>query len=162
MGSRTTTRELTRPRRSDGLGTGTLQLDMDCGTGEDGSTSCTLGSGLNFTTAGSPAHQDPGTDCAATSESYQSWQLEGWARQYELPPGSPSDPPRSDTGPSFTLRSMANVDVFNCSSSGNEDNVFVGACTASGEAGSASTAEFSFDRGLNILTVTQHFECDDA
>lgn len=152
--------QLTLPSRSNGLGTGTLQLAMDCATGEDGSMGCTLNSGLNFTTQGAPAHQDPGTSCA---ESYQSWQLEGWSRKYELAPGSPSDPPRSDTGPSFTLRNMANTDIFDCSSSGNEENTFVGTCAAAGEEGaSASMAEFTFDRSLNMLTVTQHWECDDA
>ncbi|KAK7755744.1 hypothetical protein SLS62_002357 [Diatrype stigma] len=158
---------------SAGLATGTLQLAMDCATSdEDGSTSCTLTSDTaarNFTTQGSPAPQEPGAGCADASETYQSWELEGWARQYELPPGSaPSDPPKSDTGPSFTLRSMASADVFDCAAASEgaggeeEDDTFAGVCTAAGEGETASTAEFSFDRELNLLTVTQHWECEDS
>lgn len=151
------------------MATGTLQLAMDCATSdEDGSTSCTLTSDTatrNFTTQGSPASQEPGAGCADASQTYQSWELEGWVRRYELPPGSaPSDPPKSDTGPSFTLRSMASADVFDCASSGadGEGNTFAGVCTAAAGGEPTSTAEFSFDRELSLLTITQHWECEDS
>lgn len=154
--------------RTDGLATGIKLLDMDCATTEEGGESCTPTSGStpDFATEGGPSPQEPGSDCTGNAESYQSWQLEGWARKYELPPGSSSsDPPTSDTGPTFVIRNMRNradVDIFACSSSGDaEDDKFTGNCTAADER-AASTAKFTFDRQLNLLTITQHWECGDA
>ena len=141
---------------------------MDCATAEEGNEICALvpSDSMGFTTKGGPTPQEPGSGCPDTSESYQSWQLEQWERQYELPPGSSSsDPSKADTGPKFVLKNMRNragADSFACASSGDvEDEKFTGTCTAADEA-SASTADFVFDRKLNMLTVTQHWECDDV
>ena len=150
------------------MATGTLSLNMDCAPGEDGNEICALvpSDSMGFTTKGGPTPQEPGTDCPSSPESYQSWHLEQWEREYELPPGSSSsDPPKSDTGPAFVLRNMRNraeVDSFACTSSGEvEGETFTGTCVATDE-GSASTAEFVFNRQLNMLTVTQHWECNDT
>lgn len=154
--------------RSDGLATGILSLDMGCATTEEGNEICALvpGDSMGFTTEGGPTLQEPGTGCPSSPESYQSWHLERWEREYELPPGSSSsDPPQSDTGPAFVLRNMINraeTDSFICTSSGKvDDNNFTGTCVPTVE-GAASTAEFLFDRQLNMLTVTQHWNCDDT
>ncbi|KAI1086026.1 hypothetical protein F5B19DRAFT_201393 [Rostrohypoxylon terebratum] len=147
---------------SDALATGSIHLDMDCTPSAEGGESCMLtGSGLAVTTKGGLAHAE--TDaCAESSQSYQSWQLENWQRRYELIPGSSSITPDSDTGPSFTLRNMANKDVFNCSTSGNENGTFDGTCQSASEGNSSTTAEFIFDSRLDILTITQNWDCSDS
>ncbi|KAI2465374.1 hypothetical protein F4781DRAFT_438848 [Annulohypoxylon bovei var. microspora] len=147
---------------SDALATGSVQLDMDCTSSTDDSEICMLkGSGLAVTTKGGLAHVE--TDaCADDSQSYQSWQLENWQRQYELIPGSSSATPDSDTGPSFTLKNMANKDVFDCSTSGSKNSTFDGTCQAAPEGNSTTTAEFHFDSQLDILTITQHWNCSDS
>ncbi|KAI1077114.1 hypothetical protein F5B20DRAFT_553234 [Whalleya microplaca] len=149
----------------DALATGSIQLDMDCTTDDEGSSSCTLvsasdGSSLSVSTTGGPARVDAGSTCTDNSERYQSWQLEQWSRQYELLPGSSS--PSSDTGPSFTLRNMANTDVFDCSTSGSQDSTFDGTCTPVAEGNSTTTATFTFDPQLDILIVTQSWDCGDS
>ncbi|KAL7624105.1 hypothetical protein AAE478_005662 [Parahypoxylon ruwenzoriense] len=147
---------------TDALATGSVALDMDCTTPEGDSTSCTLNSnGLDIVTKGGPAHLEAGTSCADNSEKYQSWQLEEWRRQYELAPGSTAQP-SSDTGPSFTLRNMANTDVFDCSPSENKNNTFDGTCKSAAEGNSTSTATFHFDRTIDILTITQSWNCSDS
>lgn len=53
-------------------------------------------------------------------------------------------------------------DSFTCTTSGGvEDESFNGTCVAADQA-SASTAEFVFDRKLDMLTVTQHWQCGEA
>ncbi|KAI1097559.1 hypothetical protein F4804DRAFT_167063 [Jackrogersella minutella] len=147
---------------SDALATGSVQLDMDCTTNADGSNSCMLnGEGLAVTTTGAPAHSEADS-CADNSQSYQSWQLENWQRQYEMVPGAPSATPESDTGPSFTLRNMANTDVFNCSTSGNQNSTFDGTCRSAAEHNPTTTASFRFDTQRDILTITQHWNCSDS
>lgn len=152
--------------RSDGLATGILTLNMSCATTTEGSEACALApsDSKGFTTKGSPTPQEPGSSCPDSTEIYQSWQLEQWQRQYELSPGSSSsDPPKADTGPKFVLRNMQNTraDTFNCTNSGEvSDEKFTGTCVAVGQA-SPSTVEFIFDRKLDMLTVTQHWQCDD-
>ncbi|KAI1408008.1 hypothetical protein F5Y13DRAFT_205208 [Hypoxylon sp. FL1857] len=147
---------------SDGLATGSIHLDMDCSTSTEGSTSCMLkGNGLDATTTGSPARL--GADsCTDNSQRYQSWQLENWKRQYEMVPGSSSSVPQSDTGPSFVLRNMANTDLFNCTTAGIQNNAFDGACKLATEGNTTTTAAFHFDPQLDILTVTQHWNCSDS
>lgn len=153
--------------RTDGLATGILALDMNCATTEDGSETCALvpSDSMGFITKGGPTPQEPGSGCSDNVGSYQSWQLEQWQRQYELPPGSSlSDPPKADTGPRFVLRNMRNrgADSFNCTTSGEvEDERFTGNCVAADQA-SASTVDFVFDRKLDMLTVTQHWQCGDV
>lgn len=153
--------------RADGLATGIVPLNMNCATTEDGSETCALvpSNSMGFTTKGGQTPQEPDSGCPDSAGIYQSWQLEQWQRQYELPPGSSlSDPPKADTGPHFVLRNMRNIaaDSFNCTTSGGvEDERFTGTCAAADQA-SASTAEFVFDRKLNMLTVTQHWQCDDV
>lgn len=153
--------------RVDGLATGILSLNMSCATTEDGNEMCALvpSDSMGFTTKGGQTPQEPGSGCPGSVSSYQSWQLEQWQRQYELPPGSSSsDPPKTDTGPRFVLRNMRNrgADSFTCTTSGQvEDDSFTGTCAAADQA-SASTAEFVFDRKLDMLTVTQHWQCNEV
>lgn len=142
-------------------------MNMNCTTTEEGSEMCALipSDSMGFSTKGGQTPQDPGSGCPDSAGSYQSWQLEKWQRQYELPPGSSSsDPPKSDTGPNFVLRNMRNrgSDSFTCTTSGAvEDERFTGTCSAADQA-SASTAEFVFDRNLDMLTVTQHWQCGEV
>lgn len=144
-----------------------MSLDMSCATTEEGSQACTLVPkvSMEFTTRGGPTPQEPDTRCPSSVDAYQSWQLEAWKRQYELPPGSSlSDPPKGDTGPSFVLRNMRNraTDSLNCTNTGIvEDEKFTGTCATTDEA-STSTADFVFDRKLNMLTVSQRWQCDGA
>lgn len=153
--------------RADGLATGILTLNMNCATTEEGSETCALvpSDSMGFTTKGGQTPQEPDSGCPESPGSYQSWQLEQWQRQYELPPGSSlSDPPKADTGPRFVLRNMRNraTDSFNCTNSGEvEDESFTGTCVAADQA-SASTADFVFDRKLDMLTVTQHWKCGEG
>jgi hypothetical protein len=153
--------------RADGLATGIMPLNMDCVTTEDGSQTCTLvpSNSMGFTTKGGPTPQEPSSSCPNSADTRQSWQVEEWKRQYVLPPGSPSsDPPKDDTGPDFVLRNMRNkaADSFNCTNTGTvEDEIFAGTCVAADQS-SVSAAGFVFDRKLNMLTVTQHWQCDGA
>ncbi|KAG6357336.1 hypothetical protein INS49_015214, partial [Diaporthe citri] len=152
---------------ADGLATGILALDMNCATTEEGSEVCALvaSDSMGFTTKGGPTPQEPDNGCPDSVDSYQSWQLEQWQRQYELAPGSSlSDPPKADTGPRFVLRNMRNrgADAFNCTTSGGVgDERFTGTCVAA-DGASASTAEFIFDRKLDMLTVTQRWQCGEV
>ncbi|POS74152.1 hypothetical protein DHEL01_v207450 [Diaporthe helianthi] len=152
---------------ADGLATGMVPLDINCVTTEDGSQACTLASkaSIEFTTKGGRTPQEPDTGCPSSVDAYQSWQLEAWKRQYELPPGSSlSDPPKGDTGPSFVLRNMRNrgTDLFNCTSTGEVENEkFTGSCTAA-DGASTNTADFMFDRELNMLTIRQQWHCDGS
>lgn len=120
---------------------------------------------MGFTTKGGQTPQEPGSGCPDSESTYQSWQLQQWQRQYELPPGSSlSEPPKNDTGPRFVLRNVRNrgADFFTCTTSGEvEDESFAGTCAAADQP-SASTAEFVFDRKLDMLTVTQHWQCNEA
>ncbi|KAI1486188.1 hypothetical protein F5X96DRAFT_261195 [Biscogniauxia mediterranea] len=158
------------------LAMGSIHLDMNCTPVADGPTSCTLQTGG---TAASPslnttASQPPlegGSGCTDNSDRYQSWQLENWLRQYESIPGSSAGSGTSgtsDTGPTFTLRSMANSDVFKCSPSGvGSGDTFDGTCTSAAEGDATDTttttaATFLFDSQLDILKVTQSWNCSDS
>lgn len=138
--------------RSDALAVGSVKLDaLDCTAAEEGSAVCMLPAGTQptLTTKGGPAHLESGASCPARSETYQSWQLEQWVREYGLPPGSTT--PGSDTGPSFTLKNMANSDVFNCAPLAHENGTFAGNCewAGAGNATDATTATFTFDPQLD-------------
>ncbi|KAI5918440.1 hypothetical protein F4810DRAFT_715433 [Camillea tinctor] len=153
---------------STALATGSIELDINCTTVTDGPISCALQTGsatpsLSLNTQASPPPLEAGSSCTENSDRYQSWQLENWLRQYEMIPGSVTRP-SSDTGPSFLLRSMANSDVFECSASGDgSDNTFDGTCVAAGDATNTTTsATFRFDSLLNMLEVTQSWNCSDS
>ncbi|OTB03258.1 hypothetical protein M426DRAFT_12842 [Hypoxylon sp. CI-4A] len=148
---------------SSALAIGSAPLELDCSAATDGSSSsCALtAAALSITTKGAPARL-AADSCADNLDRYQSWQLEGWHRQYERAPGS-TDPPTSDSGPSFTLRNMANTDVFDCVSQGsrNRNTTFDGTCS-SAEENPTTAAEFRFDSTLDVLSVTQNWSCDDS
>ncbi|KAI5863553.1 hypothetical protein GGS23DRAFT_539438 [Durotheca rogersii] len=147
---------------SSALATGSLVLGMGCTTTEESGTSCALNeTSPAITTKGSRAHLGAGSSCADNSKTYQSWQLEEWHRQYILAPGSTASP-SSDTGPSFTLRNMANADVFDCSPSTNQNDTFEGTCKSRAEGSSTTAAAFRFERSLGILTITQSWDCGDS
>lgn len=93
-------------------------------------------------------------------------ELDAWYRQYQMAtasetPGSTTTPP-SDSGPSFTMTSVANNAAFNCTPSGKQSDVFKGDCTstASGSSANGLQASFEFGPALNILTVREDFNCD--
>ncbi|OIW34164.1 hypothetical protein CONLIGDRAFT_659839 [Coniochaeta ligniaria NRRL 30616] len=159
---------------SDGLATGFLTLDLDCrnNTITEGTSYCTpkttsTGSrpSLSFNTTLAPAPLVSTAKCTDNKNRYQSWRLEKWLRQCQAPPASEipgtTSTPSSDTGPSFTLTSMANNEVLNCTTSGKQSNVFKGDCmpAAAGGSSSATQVGFEFDPALNILTVHEYFDC---
>ncbi|KAK0702191.1 hypothetical protein B0H67DRAFT_455401, partial [Lasiosphaeris hirsuta] len=154
---------------SDGLATGLITLDFNCSAvAEDGTSYCVPKSTatgarpvLSISTKIAPAPLDATSTCVDNSKSYQSWQLEKWLRQYEMPPGAATL--KSDTGPSFKLKSMANNDVFSCVTSGTQNNsIFEGVCKLNSGQVSTTTAKFRFDPKLNLLTITQHWECGNS
>ena len=99
--------------------------------------------------------------CADSSSTEHSWKVEKWLRKYELAPGSSSTgspvPLKSDTGPSFSLRSLANGLVYDCASAGQKEGVFEGSCKPS--TASEASASFTFDPRLNILKVSEQWTC---
>ncbi|KAB5518074.1 hypothetical protein GE09DRAFT_978613 [Coniochaeta sp. 2T2.1] len=156
---------------SDGLATGLLTLDLDCrnNTITEGTSYCTPKTtttgarpSLSFTTTLAPAPLASNTACTDNKKRYQSWRLEKWLRQYQMPPASETpgstSKPAADTGPSFTLTSMANGEVFDCATSGKQGTAFKGECK-SASSGSAGQASFEFDPELNILTVREAYNC---
>ncbi|KAJ2992200.1 hypothetical protein NUW58_g2244 [Xylaria curta] len=149
---------------SDSMATGSFNLDLDCKTADDESAHCTLKSkatspSLQIKTIPAAPRLAANATCGDNEKVYQSWQLENWRRQYRLTPGNPVTPPPMDSGPAFTLRNMANGDVFECApEKKTEENVFGGACIHTSV--SASTkASFRFDPALDLLVVTQSWEC---
>lgn len=146
-----------------------IKLDMNCttaeGTGYCVPTSTSTGGRptLRIDTTATPAPLDSSSACTDNSKRYQSWQIEKWLRTFEmdpasLPPGSGTPPP-SDTGPSFTLKSMANSDVFSCTTSGRQSSTFEGSCKSNS---TTTTAKFLFDPKLDYLTITQNWNCGDS
>ncbi|KAI0864800.1 hypothetical protein F4860DRAFT_380741 [Xylaria cubensis] len=151
----------------DSMATGSFNLDLDCKNDDDGSTHCTLKSAT--TTPALQAKTVPGAPrlaanatCEDNAKVYQSWQLENWHRQYKLTPGDPSSPPQMDSGPSFSLHNLANGGVFECvPGNKTEENVFDGTCTQTAGANVAANTEatFRFDPVLDMLFVTQNWNC---
>lgn len=80
------------------------------------------------------------------------------------PGSSPTNPKLvSDSGPSFTLRSMANGKAWSCTPSGQQNGTFAGSCQAADDAAAATPAtEFTFDTKLNLLEISQHWECSGS
>lgn len=157
--------------RSDSMATGSFNLDLDCTTADDESTHCTTKSiattpALQVTTAPGAPRLATNASCEDNTKVYQSWQLENWRRQYKLTPGAPvTTPPPGDSGPSFTLRNLANGGVFECAPGHKTaENVFDGVCApaaaGAGPAAEANTkASFRFDPVLDMLVVTQNWAC---
>lgn len=150
-----------------GLATGSIVLDVNCTTADD-STWCipeTTEPGtrptLNIATKLVPAPVNATSVCTDNEEQYQSWKIENWLRTIEMEPGSsPTDAELlSDSGPSFSLTNMANGDVFSCTPGEKQNGTFVGACEPAEAAG--TTADFLFDPKLNMLEISQRWECDD-
>lgn len=147
------------------MATGSFNLDLSCETADDQSTHCALkaattGPGLQFKTVASTPRLGANATCGENAKVYQSWQLQNWQREYMLTPGQPATPPSMDSGPSFTLRNMANDGVFDCTP-GNKtaDNVFDGTCTPADGTAANTKASFRFDPNLDMLVVTQNWEC---
>ncbi|GAW27392.1 putative UPF0061 protein [Rosellinia necatrix] len=149
---------------SSALATGSFKLDLACENDDDESVHCTLktkttGPSLQVQTVPGVPSLPAGAPCEDNARVYQSWQLENWRRQYQLTPGDPVTPPPMDSGPSFKLRNLASGDAFECvPGNKTEDNVFDGLCTQAAAAAS-TRASFRFDPMLDILVVTQHWEC---
>lgn len=101
--------------------------------------------------------------CTDDKKPYQSWRLDNWLRQYQMAPASETpgstSAPANDTGPSFALTSLTNNEVFNCTTSGRQNNVFGGACTSTVSGSSGDQASFEFDPDLNILTIRENSTC---
>ncbi|KAI0418794.1 heterokaryon incompatibility protein-domain-containing protein [Xylaria grammica] len=152
---------------SDSMATGSFNLDLDCKTADDETTHCTLKSkttspGLQVKTVPGSPRLAANATCDDNTKVYQSWQLENWHRQYKLTPGDPATPPPEDSGPSFTLRNLANGNIFECvPGNKTEDSVFEGACTqAAGQSTPTNAkASFRFDPVLDMLVVTESWDC---
>ncbi|XXH00581.1 hypothetical protein Hte_006929 [Hypoxylon texense] len=168
---------------TDALAIGSTQLDLSCASASASAAgtaaeACVLNPAApapkaTITTRGGPAHgSSPGGACAddASPSPYQSWQLEQWTRRYTLAPGTKT--PSADTGPAFTLRNMANSDVFACApapaagpdADSGSGSAFRGSCAWAGEGNStaATTAVFTFDPETDLLTITQTWICSDS
>ncbi|KAI1762691.1 hypothetical protein GGR53DRAFT_532229 [Hypoxylon sp. FL1150] len=147
---------------SSALAIGSAPLDLACAATTDGPESCTLNAAAkpSITTQGRPAHASTGTGCADDAGLYQSWQLESWVRKYKMAAGTQT--PSEDSGPAFTLRNMANSDVFACAPGA--DSAYRGDCAWAGEGESApaTTATFEFDSERDLLTITQTWICNDS
>ncbi len=147
------------------MATGSFSLDLDCENADDESTHCALkttGPSLQVQTVPSAPRLAANATCEDNAKVYQSWQLQDWQRQYRLTPGDPATPPSMDSGPSFTLRNMANGGVFECTPGNKtEDNIFDGVCSQDGSVSTAAItkASFQFDPVLDMLLVTQRWEC---
>ncbi|KAI1300608.1 hypothetical protein F5Y03DRAFT_397085 [Xylaria venustula] len=152
---------------SDSMATGSFNLDLDCENATDESTSCTLKSsttspGLQVKTVPSAPRLALNSTCDENAKAYQSWQLDNWQRQYMLTPGDPITPPPMDSGPSFTLHNIANGDIFDCTpGSETKNNTFDGTCTQAAHSSMPTNtkASFHFDPVLDMLRITQNWEC---
>ncbi|VBB76485.1 Putative protein of unknown function [Podospora comata] len=154
---------------TDGLATGTLPLsELDCDYTEEGSAYCipkATSSGarpdLRISTVLAPTAPDANTaSCSEISEQYQSWTLENWHRQFVLTPGSFEPKAGTDTGPSFTLKSLGvNGVTFTCAPTSAPVGPFQGECKSDV---TKAAATFTFDPKLNILTVKQKWDCGDS
>ncbi|KAI1424332.1 hypothetical protein F5Y12DRAFT_715478 [Xylaria sp. FL1777] len=150
---------------SDSMATGSFNLDLACENADDESTHCALKSkttspGLQVNTVPGAPRLGTNATCEENSKVYQSWQLQNWQRQYMLTPGDPTTPPPMDSGPSFTLRNMANGGVFDCTPGNKtEDNIFDGACTQAAGTATNTKASFKFDPVLDMVYITQGWEC---
>ncbi|KAK1761696.1 hypothetical protein QBC33DRAFT_462861 [Phialemonium atrogriseum] len=152
---------------TDALATGFTTLDMNCTEAVEGTSHCVSVSNdarLAIVTEQEPARLDVSSACADNSNRYQSWELEEWHRRYEMAPESTVPPPEEDTDLSFTLRNMANTDVFNCTISGKQlqNATLDGVCeSTAGEANPTTAANFRFDPERDMLTITQQWNCSD-
>ncbi|KAK4236572.1 hypothetical protein C8A03DRAFT_35511 [Achaetomium macrosporum] len=153
---------------SEGLATGSIKLDFNCTSAEDSSFCVLKGTTagarptLSITTKLASTASNTTSTCAEASKQYQSWKLENWLRKIEMEPGSSPTNPKvvSDTGPSFSLRNLADGSQLSCTPSGQNNGIFVGACQ--GSSGTGTSADFSFDTKLNMLDISQHWKCDDS
>ncbi len=164
---------------TEGLAVGSTTLDMNCTVGTDGANHCVPKAAAGrtgvstVTTKQSPAPLDAGSACADNSNRYQSWQIQNWERRYQMVPASAQpgtpEPPPDDSGPSFTLRSMANSDVFLCEAADKQDDAFDGTCTPDDGTGggakvpaSSQKTTYRFDPKLDMITITQHWNCSNS
>ncbi|KAI0547728.1 hypothetical protein F4679DRAFT_355517 [Xylaria curta] len=147
---------------SGSMATGSFFLDLDCKDDEDGSH-CTLKSATPPLQAKTvPSVSAANASCEDNAKVYQSWQLENWHREYKLTPGDPASLPLMDSGPSFTLHNLANGAMFECHPGNKtEENVFNGTCTQAAGANAAANTEatFRFDPVLDMLFITQNWNC---
>lgn len=149
------------------MATGSFNLDLECKNADDESAHCTLKSkatspALQVNTVPGSPRLAANASCEENAKVYQSWQLENWRRQYKLTPGDPVTPPSVDSGPSFTLRNLANGGVFECTPGKKTDGgSFDGTCTQAAvtRAAANTNASFRFDPVLDMLVVTQRWEC---
>ncbi|KAI1342159.1 hypothetical protein F5Y15DRAFT_430592 [Xylariaceae sp. FL0016] len=146
---------------------GSMHIDMDCPQTNDTNTHCTLKSGdtaaaLRIDTKSNPVQPASNGTCADNEKTYQSWELQQWHREYDIAPGSTTITPSTDTGPSFTLKNLANNDAFNCSSTADPSGTFSGACASAAEDGAKSTAKFMFDPATDVLTISQQWTCGNS
>ena len=162
---------LTRHNRTEALATGVINLSINCTTAADGTKICSQNNTPSkptiTTNIATTSLLGANSTCTDNQKRYQSWELEKWFRKYEMDPGSDSGvaAPPTDPGPSFMLRSMANSDTFNCSSSALQKNIFSGTCNLVGAGSTATpttTASFLFDTELDMLTITQHWNCSNS
>ncbi|KAK3303752.1 uncharacterized protein B0T15DRAFT_577029 [Chaetomium strumarium] len=153
---------------SEGLATGSINLDLNCTTAEDSSFCVLKGTAggarpaLSITTKLASTASNTTATCAETAKKYQSWKLEHWLRKIEMEPGSSPTSPKvvSDTGPSFSLRNLADGGQLSCTPSGQSNGTIAGACQAS--SGTGTSANFTFDTKLNMLEISQQWKCDSS
>ncbi|KAK0649937.1 hypothetical protein B0T16DRAFT_326382 [Cercophora newfieldiana] len=145
---------------SEGSASGSLALDFECSS-RDGASYCLPKSTTNGTRPALRITTSPVPVSAASTCSSKAWRVENWLRRYEMSPGSstPGAPLVSDTGPSFTLRSLPANTTFSCTTSKQLNSTFEGACKSDGATASASSVDFSFDSKINILKFSERSDC---
>ncbi|KAI0179705.1 hypothetical protein GGR52DRAFT_528067 [Hypoxylon sp. FL1284] len=149
---------------SEGVAIGHAALDLACETDEEGAESCILNTEstakAHVSTVGSPAHvaSAPDTACADADARYQVWQVDAWTRQYALAPGATT--PSADSGPSFTLSNLPGTQVFQCAPGA--DSPSSGQCEYQGDDETVAAASFEFDPDLDLLKLTQTWNCGCA
>ena len=132
------------------VATGTTQLEVEC----EGSSCFSKSDRVNMQTKQEESPLAAGASCADNQKRSQSWLIEHYTRSFEREDGI--GPLKADSGPAFTLRNLANSEVFNCTSvAGPGEGKCVGASAS-------TTAKFHFDAKRDHLTVTQHFNCAEG
>ena len=133
-------------------------VDLDCSGDAGSSKTCfTKADRYNFVTRQEPAPLSASSACSDNAQRNKSWAIEGFSRHYDQNAASET----TEKAITFTLRSLSNSGVFNCTLSGAQKATQVdGTCEPT--AGKDSTAKFRFDSTPGFLTITQSWSCDGS
>lgn len=134
------------------MATGSTPIEVEC----EGSSCFSKAERINLETKQEDSALAAGAACADNRKRSQSWVVENYARTFSR--ADSRQPITADSGPAFTLRNLANGDVFNCTSTAGPG---AGKCVGGGSS-SSTTAKFHFDTQRDHLTVSQHWTCAEG